>query len=136
MDTPSAMCIGLGILIIVGRAPLMFAPHATLRFYRRHFLSTNAQFRARVGLSAIMFAIAFLYASLHAPVSGDLLQVFAWFGVAAALIVFGFPSLFRSLSLNIVEHLDEATHYGLVRTGGFLAVIVGVALVYVGLYVI
>ena len=114
----------------------MFAPHATLRFYRRHFLSTNAQFRARVGLSAIMFAIAFLYASLHAPVSGDLLQVFAWFGVAAALIVFGFPSLFWRFFLNILDYFDRSVHYGLVRTHGFLGVIVSVALVYVGFYVI
>jgi hypothetical protein len=135
MDTPSTVCIGFGILIIVGRAPLMFAPYATLRFYRRHFFSTDAQFRW-VGLIAIMFAIAILYASLHAPIMGDLLQVFACVAALAALLVFGFPSLFQRFSLNILDYFNRSVHYGLARTHGFLGVIVGVALVYVGFYAI
>ena len=135
MDTPSAMYIGLGILIIAGRGPLMFAPHATLWFYRRHFFSTNAQFRW-VGLIAIMFAIAILYASLHAPMMGDLLQVFACIAALGALLAFGFPSLFRRFFLNILDYFDKPAHHGLVRIVGFLAVIVGVALAYVGLYVV
>ena len=136
MDTPSTVCIGLGILVIVGRAPQMFAPHATLRFSRRHLLSTDAQFRW-VGLIAIIFAIAFFYASLHAPIMGALLQVFACVAVLGALLMFGFPSLFRSSFLNILDYLERSVHYGLlVQTQGFLGVIVGVALVYVGFYVI
>ena len=136
MDTPSTVCIGLGILIIVGRAPQMFAPHATLRFSRRHLFSTDAQFRW-VGLIVIIFAIAILYASLHAPIMGALLQVFGCVAVLAVLLVFGFPSLFRHFFLNILDYVERSVHCGLIaRTHGFLGVIGGVALVYVGFYVI
>ena len=136
MDTPSTVCIGLGILVIVGRAPQMFAPHATLRFSRRHLLSTDAQFR-KVGLIPIIFAIAIVYAALHVPIMGALLAVVASVVTLAALLMFGFPSLFRPFFLNILDYVERSGHYGLIaRTHGFLGVIIGVALVYVGFYVI
>ncbi len=100
------------------------------------FFSTDAQFRW-VGLIAIIFAIAILYASLHTPIMGALLQVFGCVAALAALLVFGFPSLFRRFFLNILDYVEMSVHYGLIaRTHGFLGVIAGVALVYVGFYVI
>ena len=45
MDSLSIICIAVGILVIVCRGPLIFAPSATLRFYDRWLLSTNARFR-------------------------------------------------------------------------------------------
>ena len=46
MDSISIFCIVLGILTIVGRGPLIFAPSATLRAYDRLFISTNTRLRA------------------------------------------------------------------------------------------
>ena len=46
MDSLSIICIVVGALVILKRGPLMFAPNATLRFYDRLFLSTNARVRA------------------------------------------------------------------------------------------
>ncbi len=46
MDALAVTCIVVGILIIVMRAPLIFAPRATLRAYDRVIFSTNARCRA------------------------------------------------------------------------------------------
>ena len=59
MDAVAIICIVVGILIIVMRAPLIFEPSATLRFYDRVFLSTNARLRA-FGVVLATVAIALL----------------------------------------------------------------------------
>ena len=135
METLSAVCIGFGLLLIIGRSPQLFAPSATLRFFRRHFLSTDAQVR-RGGLIPIMFAIVILYASLHAPMMTNLLQVFASVATLAGMLAFGFPSLFRRFFANTLDYFDDSARHGLVRIHGFFGVVVGILLVYMGVYVI
>ena len=54
MDPLSTLCVLLGILIIAGRAPMVFAPSAVLQFNKK-LLSTDA--RAR-GFAVVLIPLA------------------------------------------------------------------------------
>ena len=60
MGSLSIFCIVLGVLLIVGRGSLIFAPSATLRFYDRWLLSTNTRFRV-LGVVGATVAMALLF---------------------------------------------------------------------------
>ena len=58
MEPLSILCVLVGVLIIAVRAPLIFAPRATLRFFER-LISTNAGIRG-IDLAAAPLALAFV----------------------------------------------------------------------------
>ena len=88
MDSLSIICIVVGILVIVGRGPLIFAPRATLRFYDRVFLSTNARVRA-VGVGFATLAMALLFSDFGEGVLAGLRHTFGWLMTTVALFPFG-----------------------------------------------
>ena len=60
------------------RSPSIFAPSATLRFYDRWLLSTNARFRVR-GVVFETLAMALLFSDFGEGVLAGLLHTFGWF---------------------------------------------------------
>ena len=72
MDALAITCIVVGILIIVMRAPLNFAPRATLRAYDRVIFSTNARCRAFSVVIAIVAMTLFLLPFDDGPLAGFL----------------------------------------------------------------
>ena len=94
MDSLSIICIGVGILVIVSRAPLIFAPSATLRFYERLIFSTNARFRV-FGVVFATLAMALLLSDFREGVLAGLLHTFGWFMATVALLSLVFPNIFR-----------------------------------------
>ncbi len=135
MDSLSIICIVVGILVIVGRAPLIFAPLATLRFYDRVFLSTNVRVRA-VGVGFATLAMALLFSDFGEGVLAGLRHTFGWLMTTVALFLLVLPNVLRRFIQTIFGYIEKSVNDGIVRVVGLLAVVFGLALIYVGVYVV
>ena len=135
MDSPSIICIAVGILVIVRRGPLIFAPSATLRAYDRLFLSTNTRLRA---FAVVIAALAMTL--LLIPFGDGSLAVFlhavGWVMAAVALGILVFPDVLRKFARAIFSFFENAVDDAAVRVLGLLAVVFGFALIYIGFYVV
>ena len=135
MDSLSIFCIVLGILLIVGRGPLIFAPSATLRFYDRWLLSTNARFRV-LGVVIAVVAMALLFSDFGEGVLAGWLLAFGWFMAIVALLFLVLTNVFRGFVQIIFGYIEKSVDERIMRTVGLLAVGSGLALIYVGIYVV
>ena len=135
MDSFSIICIAVGILTIVARGPLIFAPSATLRFYDRWLLSTNARFRA-LGAVIATLAMALLFSDFGEGVPSGFLHAVGWFLGTVALFVLVLPNVLRRFVQTIFGYIEESVNDGVVRIAGLLGVGFGFALIYVGVYVV
>ena len=135
MDSFSIICIAVGILVIVGRGPLIFAPSATLRFYDRWLLSTNARFRV-FGVVFATLAMALLFSDFGEGGLAGLLHTFGWFMATVALLFLVLPNVLRRFIQTIFGYIEESVDNGIVRIVGLLSVVFGLALIYLGAYVV
>ena len=135
MDSPSSIFVAVGILVVVSRGPLILAPSATLRCYRRLLFSTNERFRA-VGVMFALLAMLLIFFDFGEGGLAGLLHIFGWFLATVALQFLVLPNVFRRFFQTILGYIEESVHDGVVRIVGLLAVVFGVALIYVGVYVV
>ena len=135
MDSLSIMCIVLGTLTIVSRGPLIFAPSATLRSYDRLIISTNARFRA-FGVVIATLAMALLFSDFGEGVLAGLLHIFGWFMATVALLFLVLPNVLRRFVQTIFGYIEKSVDERVMRVVGFLGVVFGLALIYVGVYVV
>ena len=135
MDSLSIICIAVGILVIVSRGPLIFAPSATLRFYDRLLLSTNARCRA-VGVVFATLAMALLFSDFGEGVLTGWLHTFGWFMAVVALLSWVLTNVFRRILQTIFGYIEKSVDQRIIRIVGLLAVVFGFALIYVGVYVV
>ena len=135
MDSLSIMCIVLGTLTIVSRGPLIFAPSATLRSYDRLIISTNARFRA-FGVVIATLAMALLFSDFGEGVLAGLLHTFGWFMATVALLFLVLPNVFRRFFQTIFGYIEKSLDERIIRIVGFVGVVFGLALIYVGIYVV
>ena len=135
MDSLSIMCIVLGTLTIVSRGPLIFAPSATLRSYDRLIISTNARFRA-FGVVIATLAMALLFLSFGEGAVAGFLHAVGWVVAAMALLMLVVPNVSRRFLSAMFDYLENSVDDVIVRILGFLAVVVGAVLIYVGVYVV
>ena len=135
MGSLSIICIAVGILTLVARGPLIFAPSATLRFYDRWLFSTNARFRA-FGVVIATLAMALLFSDFGEGVPSGFLHAVGWFLGTAALFVLVLPNVLRRFVQTVFGYIEESVNDGVVRIAGLLGVGFGFALIYVGVYVV
>ena len=139
MDSPSIICIAVGFLNIVVRGPLIFSPRATLRFYDRWLLSTNARFRV-IGVVCTILAMALLFSDFGEGVLAGLLHTFGWFVATVALLFLVLPlvlpNVLRDFIQTIFIYIEKSVDERIMRIVGFLHVLFGLALIYVGVYVV
>jgi len=135
MDSLSSICIIVGALVILKRGPLIFAPNATLRFYNRVFLSTNARVRA-AGVVIATLAMALLFSDFGEGVLAGVLRTFGWLITTAALLFLVLPNVLRRILQTILVYIEKSVDSGILRIVGLLAVVFGLALIYVGVYVV
>ena len=135
MSTGALICIVLGIVIIVARGPLAIAPTATLEFYRRIF-ATDARVR---GLGVVVVVLGVGLATAGPEATGMVAMAAVTFGAALALFalvsMLAIPSLMRRLAsgvFDVASSMDQAS----LRAVGVLAVLIGVALIYAGGWVL
>ena len=135
MDSLSVICIGVGILVIVSRGPLIFAPSATLRFYDRWLFSTNARCRALGVVIATVAMALFLLPFGDGPLAGFFYAV-GWLAAAEALWFCVLPDSVRRVVNAIYSFLENSIPAPVLRVFGVLGVLAGLAFIYVGVSVI
>ena len=130
MSVVSVMSIIFGIVIIVGRAPLVVAPGATLRLIRR-IIDNKGTLRI-VGIFTAVLGLALIAAAWNADQSAAL--ILAWLGwliFCAALIELIFTAFVQRLA-NAVWSMGNTT----ARILGVFAVIIGTFFIYLGVAVL
>ena len=135
MDSLSIICIAVGILVIVSRGPLIFSPSATLRFYDRWLLSTNARFRV-YGVVVATLAMVLLFSDFGEGVLSGWLLAFGWLIATMALLFLVLPNFFRQILQTIFGYINKSVDERIMRIVGLLSVVFGLALIYVGVYVV
>ena len=135
MDSLAVICIVVGTLTIVVRGPLLVAPRATLRFYERLIFSTNARFRV-FGVVFATLAMALLFSDFGEGVLAGLLHTFGWFMATVALLFLVLPNVFRRFFQTIFGYIEKSVDERIMRIVGFVGVVFGLALIYVGVYVV
>ena len=135
MDALAIICIVVGIGSIVENLPLAYAPSATLRFFNRVFLSTNARCRALGVVIATVAMALFLLPFGDGPLAGFLHAV-GWLAAAEALWFWILPDSVRRVVNAIYRFLENSVPTPVVRVLGVLGVLAGSAFIYVGIYVV
>ena len=133
MDPLSILCVLIGTLIIAGRGPMIFAPTTTLRFFNR-LLSTNARIRG-IGVVLALLAAATIALPLGDGEVAGILGVLGRLWVAASLWLLVAPSSYRRFAGGVISYFESSVDEAVVRMIGVVAVAIGVALIYFGLYV-
>ena len=134
MDSLSIICIGVGIVVIVSRAPLIFAPSATLRSTRWLF-STNARCRA-FGVMFATLAMALLFSDFGVGALAGFPHAAGWVVATVALLFLVLPNVLRRILRTIFGYIEKSVDERIMRIVGLLAVVFGLALIYVGVYVV
>jgi hypothetical protein len=132
VDPLSTLCVLIGALIIAGRGPIIFAPAATLRFANT-LLSADARIR---GIAVVLMPLAVALIALPLGEGGaGILRFSGWLWAAAALWLLAAPGSYRRFAGGVVSYFDSSVDEAVVRMIGVLAGAIGVALIYLGLYV-
>ena len=128
MNTVAIICIVLGILIIVTRGPLIVAPQATVRVYRK-ILEKPAQVRI-MGLALALLALVVVRATANEPgLLAAILNVLGWLIlVVGGLMLTLFPNVAQSIVYRVLDALSDT----LLRGAGLVAVGLGLFLIYLG----
>ncbi len=133
MDPLSILCVLIGTLIVATRGPLIFAPTATLQFFKR-LLSTNARIRLIATVGAPM-AVALITLPLGPGNVAGILRVFGWIWASATLWLLAAPDSYRRVSGGILDFIESSVAEAIIRMIGVVAVAIGIALIYFGIYV-
>ncbi len=133
MDPLSIVCVVIGILIIATRGPLVFAPTATLRVFER-LISTDARIRVS-GVAVAPFAVALIALPLGEGAAVEVLRALGWLWAGVTLWLLFAPGSYRRVVRGVLNFLGNSVDEATVRIIGLVAVAIGVALIYFGVYV-
>ncbi len=134
MDPLPILFILTGILIITTRGPLIFAPTASMQLIRQ-LVSTERRIRL-IGLAIAPLALAFLFLPLGDGGAAGFLRVLGWIFAAAVLWLSLLPETYRLVALIVVDYFESSVDMAAVRIIGCVAVAIGGAMVYAGLFVL
>jgi len=134
VDYLSILCILIGALIIATRGPLIFAPRAMLHVIRG-LIATDARLRG-IGLVLAVLAAAPLLLPLGEGAVAGGLYALGWLLAFASLWLLIAPGSYRLVAQGVLDYVDSSVDGAIVRILGFVAVAIGFALVYVGIYVV
>ncbi len=134
MDPPSILCVFLGLLLIAGRGPVIFAPRATLRFFDR-LISTDAGIR---GIGAVLapLAVALIVIPLGEGAVAGILHALGWLWAAGTLLLLAAPDSYRRIARGVLGYFESSIGEAIARVLGLVAVAIGIGLIYYGLYVV
>ena len=129
MSAVSVMSIIFGILIIVGRAPLVFAPEATLRLIRR-IINNKGTLRI-VGIITAVLGLALIASAWGVDQSAALILYWlGWFIVFAAVVELIFTAFVQRIAISIWSMKNSTA-----RILGLVAVVIGAFFIYLGIAV-
>ena len=130
MSELAIVTTAVGVLIVLTRGPLIFAPQPTLGIYRK-LLETHARIRV------IGFCVAVLGIALAVSAQGvdrTAAQVIFAFSVIiglGALLLLIYPSGYKQLADTVLAAVEDPTT---LRVFGVLGTGIGVLLIYLGLW--
>ena len=126
MSAVSVMSIVFGIIIIVGRAPLVFAPEATLRLIRK-IISNKGTLRI-VGIFTAVLGLALITSAWGVDQSAALILYWlGWFIVFAAVVELIFTAFVQRIA-NSIWSMKNST----ARILGLCTIVVGAFFIYLG----
>ena len=129
MSTVSLMSIIFGILIIVGRAPLIFAPDAALRLIKR-IINDKGTLRI-VGIVTAVLGMALIASAWNVRQSAAIILYWlGWFMFFAALVELIFTAFVQRIAISIWSMKNSTA-----RILGLVAVVIGAFFIYLGLEV-
>ena len=83
-----------------------------------------------------LLAAALLLLPLGEGMLSDIFYVFGWIIAALALVTLLVPKILKGFALQIIDNLEHSIPTALVRVLGLLAIAVGLAFIYIGIYVV
>lgn len=129
MSAVSVMSIIFGIIIIVGRAPLVVAPEATLRLVRR-IINNKGTLRI-VGVFTAVLGIALIASAWDVRQSAALILYWlGWVLFFAAIVELIFTAFVQRIAISI-----WSMKHSTARILGLVAVVIGAFFIYLGLEV-
>ena len=131
MNRVGLASIILGVLIVCGRAPFLFVPHAALHRVR-WLVDTNGRLRA-LGAFIVGLAAALVWAGgVEDTGLATVLTVLGWaMGAASVPLLLLFPGAYRSM-VNTMLPGDASESMFLWRFAGLFGSTIGVLLIYFG----
>ncbi len=131
-DALAIVCIVAGVLLILGRGPLIFAPERTLELYRR-MVGTEAAVRI-VGLCVGALGAGMAVLARGGGGTGvSIVFVLGLVLAAAGLMLLVLPSPYRRVADSVLDFVRDSVDAGVVRALGILAVGIGAFIVYLGI---
>jgi uncharacterized protein YjeT (DUF2065 family) len=113
---------------------MIFAPTATLRFFKR-LLSTDARVRGIGVVVLAPLAVATIALPLGEGEVAGILRVLGWLWAAASLWLLVAPSSYRKFAGGVLDYFEGSVDQAVIRMLGAVTVAIGVALIYFGIYV-
>ncbi|MCJ7580503.1 MAG: hypothetical protein MUP98_08200 [Candidatus Aminicenantes bacterium] len=113
-----------GILIIVGRAPLVFAPAAAIKIIQK-IVNKKSNLRL-MGIFTSLLGAAMITSALNADQSfAFIILILGWLIVAAGVIEIVFTSHVQKIAINIWN-----MSYSKARVLGIISVVLGACFIY------
>jgi uncharacterized protein YjeT (DUF2065 family) len=130
MSAVSVMSIIFGIVIILGRAPLVLAPDAALRLIRR-IINNKGTLRI-VGIFTAVLGVALIAAAWDVRQSAALILYWlGWLLFFAALVELIFTAFVQKIAIAIWSMKNSTA-----RLLGLVAVVIGAFFIYLGIAVL
>ena len=134
MSRASVLLIGFGVLVILTRSTLVFAPRRTIHFWLAIF-SIDRSIRILGGVLG-MLSLLLLMTDFGGDDAAQWPMWVLWGLLSIGLCLAVFSTFFRQYAQKKLQWADTKMSDGALRGVGVLAVSVGALLVYLGLYVV
>jgi len=136
MNWLSIFCIAMGIFILVSRAPLIFAPSASLRLGSRLILATPVRLRLFGIFVPLPIGLALLTLPFGEGSLAHWLDGFGWLLMLVWAVLMSFPAFVQRRGQAIFDFIENSVDDAVLRLLGVFGVAVGAVLIYVGIYVV
>ena len=134
MSRASVLLIGFGVLVILTRSTLVFAPRRTIHFWMAIF-SIDRSIRILGGVLG-MLSLLLLMTDFGGDDAAQWPMWVLWGLLSVGLCLVVFSAFFRQYAQKKFQWADTKMSDGVLRAFGALGVSGGALLVYLGLYVV
>ena len=129
MNSLATVSVFVGILLIMVRGPLLFAPEATLQTYRK-LIADETRIRI-IGVFAAMLGVAMISSAWGADQpAAIIISILGWIVALVAPLLLMLPAFYQYLADSFLDMSTAAA-----RVIGVLSVAVGGFFIYLGLRV-
>jgi uncharacterized protein YjeT (DUF2065 family) len=135
MNSVAIFSIAMGIMYVVSRFPMVFAPRKTLRWGRELIFSSNARTRTwSVMMAPIVPCLLFLpFGEGLIPL---ILHFLGWLLAPVLLLIFLAPELARTFVGGFYDFFEDSLSENALRGLAIFGVAFGFGLIYLGIFVL